>query len=169
MQPGTVEFSLRLSDDNAPPPVGPRRGGVGAEQAQRSRINVAAADHQLVIHVPRVSPCRQDSVAPTVSVIVPAFDEERCIAETPDHLRAAGELLRAHTDTPVQILLVDNASTDRTAAIARDRDVTVIGEAEHNIAKVGNAGARAAEHDVLVFADADTLVPSQSLLRIGRG
>jgi glycosyltransferase involved in cell wall biosynthesis len=105
---------------------------------------------------------------PSVSVIVPAFDEERCIAETLDHLRAAGELLMAHTDTPVQILLVDNASTDRTAAIARDRGVTVIGEAEHNIAKVRNAGARAAEHDVLVFVDADTLVPGQTLLRIGQ-
>jgi glycosyltransferase involved in cell wall biosynthesis len=105
---------------------------------------------------------------PSISVIVPAFDEERCIAETLDHLRAAGELLRAHTDTPVQILLVDNASTDRTAAIARNRGVTVIGETEHNIAKVRNAGARAAEHDVLVFVDADTLVPSHTLLRIGQ-
>src|SRR3972149_4225177 len=105
---------------------------------------------------------------PSVSVIVPAFDEERCIAETLDHLRAAGELLRAHTGTPVQILLVDNACTDRTAAIARDRGVTVIDEPEHNIAKVRNAGARAADHDVLVFVDADTLVPGQTLLRIGQ-
>jgi glycosyltransferase involved in cell wall biosynthesis len=105
---------------------------------------------------------------PSVSVVVPAFNEERCIAETLDGLRAAGELLRAHADAPVQILLVDNASTDRTAAIARDRGVTVISEAEHNIAKVRNAGARAAEHDVLVFVDADTLVPRHTLLRIGQ-
>lgn len=105
---------------------------------------------------------------PSISVVVPAFDEERCIAETLDHLHAAGELLRAATGTPLQILLVDNASTDRTAAIARDRGVTVIGEAEHNIAKVRNVGARAADHDVLVFVDADTLVPSRSLLRISQ-
>ncbi len=105
---------------------------------------------------------------PSVSVIVPAFDEERSIAKTLDHLCAAGRLLSVHADAPVQILLVDNASTDRTATIARDRGVTVIDEAEHNIAKVRNAGARAAEHDVLVFVDADTLVPSQSLLRIGQ-
>jgi glycosyltransferase involved in cell wall biosynthesis len=105
---------------------------------------------------------------PSVSVIVPAFNEERCIAKTLDHLRAAGELLRAHADTPVQVLVVDNASTDRTAGIARDCGVSVIDESEHNIAKVRNAGARAAEHDVLVFVDADTLVPSQSLLRIAQ-
>src|SRR3990167_7427280 len=105
---------------------------------------------------------------PSISVIVPAFDEERCIAETLDHLRAAADLLRAHTGRAVQILLVDNASTDGTAAIAHDRGVTVIDEAEHNIAKVRNAGARAADHDVLVFVDADTLVHSQSLLRIGQ-
>jgi len=105
---------------------------------------------------------------PSVSVIVPAFDEERCIAETLDHLHAAAEFVRNRTDIPVQILLVDNASTDQTAAIARGCGLTVISEAEHNIARVRNAGARAAGHDVLVFVDADTLVPSQSLLRIGQ-
>jgi glycosyltransferase involved in cell wall biosynthesis len=105
---------------------------------------------------------------PSVSVIVPAFNEERCIAETLDHLRTAAELVRTLAGTPVQILVVDNASTDRTAAIAGGCGVTVIGEAEHNIAKVRNAGARAADHDVLVFVDADTLVPSQLLLRIGQ-
>jgi len=105
---------------------------------------------------------------PSISVIVPAFDEERCIAGTLDHLCTAAELVRAQTNTPVQILVVDNASTDRTAAVARGCGVTVIGEAEHNIAKARNAGARAADHDVLVFVDADTLVPSQLLLRIGQ-
>lgn len=101
---------------------------------------------------------------PSISVIVPAFDEERCIGDTLDHLRTAAEFLWAHTETAVQILLVDNASTDRTAAIARGLGVTVVREAEHNIAKVRNAGAYAADHDVLVFVDADTLVPSQLLL-----
>jgi glycosyltransferase involved in cell wall biosynthesis len=126
------------------------------------------------VYQPRTEPLsgagtREPLVAlPSISVIVPAFDEERCIAETLDHLRAAAELLMAHTGRAVQILLVDNASTDGTAAIAHDRGVTVIDEAEHNIAKVRNTGARAADHDVLVFVDADTLVPSQSLLRIGQ-
>jgi len=105
---------------------------------------------------------------PSVSVIVPAFDEERCIAETLDRLRAAGEVVTAQSGTPVQILVVDNASTDRTAAMARERGAMVIGEATHTIATVRNAGARAAEHDVLVFVDADTLVPTQLLLRIGQ-
>jgi len=105
---------------------------------------------------------------PSMSVIIPAFNEEDYICNTLDHLGAAKRFLWAHADTAVQVLVVDNGSTDRTAAIARDRGVTVIGEAEHNIAKVRNAGARAADHDVLVFVDADTLVPSQLLLRIGQ-
>ena len=105
---------------------------------------------------------------PSISVIVPAFNEARGLGQTLDHLHAAAELWRTHTDTPVQILVVDNASTDRTAAIARDHGISVIREDDHNVARVRNAGTRAADHDVLVFVDADTLVPSPLLLRIGQ-
>lgn len=105
---------------------------------------------------------------PSMSVIVPAFNEERYIAETLDRLRTAADLAGAQGKTPVQILVVDNASTDGTAAVVRGCGVMVIAEAGHNVAKVRNAGARAADHDVLVFVDADTLVPRQLLLRIGQ-
>ena len=108
------------------------------------------------------------ATTPSVSVVIPAYNEERCIADTLEHLRAAGNLLEARADAALQILVVDNGSTDRTAAIARDRGVTVVGEPHHNIARVRNAGARAADHEVLVFLDADTLVPAELLWHIAR-
>lgn len=103
-----------------------------------------------------------------MSVVIPAFNEERDIAETLDHLRTAERFLTARTDSVLQILVVDNGSTDRTVAIARDLGVTVLSEPDHNIAKVRNAGARAADHEVLVFLDADTLVPPELLFRIAQ-
>lgn len=103
---------------------------------------------------------------PSLSVVIPAFNEERYIAETLRHLRAAERLLGTHTDSALQILVVDNDSSDRTAAMARDLGATVLSEQDRNIARVRNAGARAADHDVLVFLDADTLVPPGLLVRI---
>ena len=68
----------------------------------------------------------------------------------------------------MQIIVVDNASTDRTAELAQSAGATVVHEAERNIARVRNAGAANASHDVLIFLDADTLVPTELLARIAR-
>lgn len=104
---------------------------------------------------------------PSMSVIIPAFNEEGYLGRTLDHLGAAERFLGTRANTEVQVVVVDNNSTDRTAAIARDRGLSVIEECDHQIAKVRNTGARAAHHDILIFVDADTLVPPSLLVRIG--
>jgi glycosyltransferase involved in cell wall biosynthesis len=63
----------------------------------------------------------------------------------------------------VELIVVDNASADRTAEFARTFGATVVHEQVHNIARVRNVGAGAAHGDVLVFIDADTVVPHQFL------
>jgi len=105
---------------------------------------------------------------PSLSVIIPAFNEAGYILETLDRLGAAEQHFKAVAPAAVQILVVDNASTDRTAELAQSAGATVVHEAEHNIARVRNAGAAAARHDVLIFLDADTLVPPELLLGIAR-
>lgn len=89
---------------------------------------------------------------PSVSVIIPAFNEADYIPETLDRLAAAERHFKTAVDAAVQIIVVDNASTDRTAEIAHDAGATIIYESEHNIARVRNAGAAKASHDVLVFS-----------------
>jgi glycosyltransferase involved in cell wall biosynthesis len=105
---------------------------------------------------------------PPMSVIIPAFNEAGYIPETLDRLGAAEQHFKAVADASVEILVVDNASTDRTAELARSAGATVVHEAEHNIARVRNAGAAVALHDVLVFIDADTMVPPELLFKIAR-
>jgi glycosyltransferase involved in cell wall biosynthesis len=105
---------------------------------------------------------------PSVSVIIPAFNEAGYILETLDRLGAAEQHFKAIAPAAVQILVIDNASTDRTAELARSAGATVVHEAEHNIARVRNVGAAIALHDVLIFLDADTLVPPELLLRIAQ-
>jgi glycosyltransferase involved in cell wall biosynthesis len=60
---------------------------------------------------------------------------------------------------PSEVIVVDNGSEDRTRDAAEALGARVVRHAEHNISAVRNAGAKAAIGDLLVFIDADTLVP----------
>ena len=105
---------------------------------------------------------------PSISVIIPAFNEAGYISETLKRLGAAEQHFKAIAAADIEILVVDNASMDATAELARSAGATVVYEAEHNVARVRNGGAAAARHDILVFLDADTLVPPELLLGIAR-
>jgi glycosyltransferase involved in cell wall biosynthesis len=59
--------------------------------------------------------------------------------------------------------VVDDASTDATAAIALQHGVRVISVAQRHIAATRNAGARQARGDFLFFVDADTLATPEAV------
>lgn len=97
-----------------------------------------------------------------VSVVIPAFDEELYLSETLFNLQDAISTCRCS----VELIVVDNESADRTAEVARSFGARVVHEPVHNIARVRNVGANAACGDVLVFVDADTIVPPNFLDRL---
>ena len=88
-----------------------------------------------------------------LSVVIPAYNEEKYLPNTLEHVRVA--LARISN---VETIVVDNQSTDTTPEIAETFGARVMSESEHNIGKVRNTGAAAANGDVIVFIDADTLV-----------
>jgi glycosyltransferase involved in cell wall biosynthesis len=65
-----------------------------------------------------------------------------------------------------ETIVVDNDSVDSTAKVARAFGATVVRETRDNVARVRNTGAASASGDVLVFVDADTVVPDKLLRRI---
>ena len=87
-----------------------------------------------------------------LSFVVPAYNEEKYLGPT---LAAIHEAARA-VGEPYEIVVADDASTDRTAAIAEEAGARVVRVDKRQIAAVRNAGARAAKGDVLFFVDADT-------------
>src|SRR4051812_2646922 len=86
-----------------------------------------------------------------ISVVVPAFNEEKLLGES---LRAIREAMRVLGDA--ELIVCDNNSTDRTAEIAREAGAKVVFEPVNQISRARNAGAKAASGDWLVFVDADS-------------
>lgn len=97
-----------------------------------------------------------------ISFIIPAHNEEALIGATLRALRAAVEAALGSRE-PYEIIVVDDASTDRTAAIAADLGAEVVHAQVRQIAAARNDGARRARGDRLVFVDADTIVPATTL------
>ena len=94
-----------------------------------------------------------------LTVVVPAFNEEAYLAPTLESVHAAAQRLRSRSRVDIETIVVDNNSIDETATVARNGGATVIHEPVQGIARARNTGARHATGDVLVFVDADVIVP----------
>jgi glycosyltransferase involved in cell wall biosynthesis len=94
-----------------------------------------------------------------ISFVVPAYNEELLIGRTLRAMNDAGSAL----GEAFEVVVADDASTDRTAAIAREHGARVVAVHRRQIAATRNAGARAATGDVLVFVDADTVVTREAV------
>jgi glycosyltransferase involved in cell wall biosynthesis len=100
-----------------------------------------------------------------VSIVIPAHNERELLPST---LRAVH---RALAQLPVgsdrlprgEVIVVDDASDDGTGDVARESGASVVRIERRQIAAARNAGACAASGDALVFVDADTLVPPDTL------
>ena len=95
----------------------------------------------------------------SISFIIPAYNEERLLAAT---LNAIDQAARALGE-PVEVIVADDASTDRTAAIAHEHRVHLVSVKCRQIAATRNAGAMAANGEMLVFVDADTIVTAAAV------
>jgi glycosyltransferase involved in cell wall biosynthesis len=96
-----------------------------------------------------------------VSIVVPAYNEERVLAASLQSIRDAAAAFHEagwHTE----LIVCDNNSTDRTAEIARDHGARVVFEPINQISRARNAGAAAATGEWLLFVDADSH-PSRAL------
>jgi glycosyltransferase involved in cell wall biosynthesis len=90
-----------------------------------------------------------------ISVVVPAFNEERMLALSLAAVKLAMAAF-AQRHWEAELIVCDNNSTDRTAEIARAAGATVVFEPINQIARARNSGAAAATGDWLIFVDADS-------------
>lgn len=86
----------------------------------------------------------------SVSFIIPAFNEERHIANTLSSIKNACNVIEV-----VDIIVIDNCSTDRTAEIAEQAGATVLNVSGGPVSRLRNIGVEKSTGDLLVFIDAD--------------
>jgi glycosyltransferase involved in cell wall biosynthesis len=119
--------------------------------------------HWYIVVIPplyRVDDDETEPMALTIAAIVCAFNESRL-------LPACLYSLKAQTRPPDEILVVNNASTDRTADVARTvPGVRVIDEPRKGLVVARETARRAADADLLAFLDADCRAPITWIERV---
>lgn len=92
-----------------------------------------------------------------ISIVIPAYNEQGAITET---IQQVQRVLAARPDTPFEIVVVDDGSSDRTAELAEAAGARVLRKV-HNVG-YGHSlklGIEAASHDTIVITDADGTYP----------
>src|SRR5437870_2279309 len=105
--------------------------------------------------------CRiPEEVGIQVSVVVPAHNEELRLP------RCLDALLAQDYPDPIEIVVVDNASTDGTARVACCPGITVVHEPERDYCCALIRGFGTARGDLIALTDADTVVPPDWVSRL---
>ena len=95
-----------------------------------------------------------------VSFVIPAHNEEPMLAATLTAIHSAATACTIK----YEVVVADDASTDRTAQIADELSARVVSVQHRQIAATRNSGARASDGEMIVFVDADTLI-NENVLR----
>jgi glycosyltransferase involved in cell wall biosynthesis len=93
----------------------------------------------------------------TVSIIIPAFNEEKTIAQVIDEISGAGIQGRGYK---VEILVVDNNSSDSTGEIARQKSVRVVIEHVKGKGRAVRTALESIKGDFVFMLDADYTYPA---------
>ncbi len=100
--------------------------------------------------------------APRFSVVIPAFNEAGYL---PACLQS---LARQDFTDAVEVIVVDNNSTDRTAEIGRAHGATVLHQTRPGVCWARQAGTLAARGEIVISTDADTVFTPGWLTQIDR-
>jgi glycosyltransferase involved in cell wall biosynthesis len=116
-------------------------------------VSIILSDHQrveaAVIRLTgRLSDRRPAIDAPLVSVVIPCYNQGR-------FLREAVESVRRQTYPRVEVIVVDDGSTDDTAAVADELRVRCIRQENRGLAGARNRGLADSTGEYVVFLDAD--------------
>lgn len=91
-----------------------------------------------------------------ISLVIPCYNEETGL----------GEILRSVPSLFDEVIVVDNASTDRTSEVARSFGARVVLESRKGYGQAYAAGFNAASGDIIVTMDGDNSYPARETLKL---
>ncbi len=94
-----------------------------------------------------------------VSVVIPVFNEEK-------YIRTCLVSLKNQVEEATEILVVNNNSTDRTVAIAKEFGARIVNENKQGITHARNRGFDSAKYDIIARCDADSILPKNWVKKI---
>ena len=94
---------------------------------------------------------------PSLSVIIPAYQAEKYIEQ------AVASVRQQNWSGELEIIVIDDGSSDNTAVVAETLDVKVIRKAQGGAASARNMGLRTAAGDLILLLDADDMLIPGSL------
>ena len=100
-------------------------------------------------------------MTPRFSLVIPAYNEEAYLPSLLDTVDAARAAYSGGADA-IEVIVADNASTDRTSAIALTSGCRVAHDEKRIIGAARNAGARVARGEFVCFVDADMRIHPQT-------
>jgi glycosyltransferase involved in cell wall biosynthesis len=106
--------------------------------------------------------------APDITVVIAAHNEERRLGRCLQSVAAAAAALDDAPAHAVEIIVVDNCSTDGTAAVAAAAGASVVGERALGAVNAKAAGVAAARAPLVAILDADSVCPPDWLAKIAR-
>lgn len=97
-----------------------------------------------------------------LSVVIPARNEEQRLPRCIEALRASADCAGAR----LEIVVVNNRSTDRTVEVARGAGAIVVSSEAKNLSVIRNVGVRATTGEFVLTVDADSLVSRGLVARV---
>jgi glycosyltransferase involved in cell wall biosynthesis len=89
-----------------------------------------------------------------ISLVIPAYNEEKYISPLLE------SIAKNRTEEIIEVIVVNNASTDNTAAVAENfPGVRVVNEPDKGLTKARQRGLMEAKGDFVAYLDADTRMP----------
>lgn len=108
----------------------------------------------------------QSKIAKGITIIMPAHNEEKYIAEAID------SVLKAKWPDKKQLIIIDDGSTDKTFKIAsqhrKKSDVTVLRTQHNGKSKSINLALKIAKYELIAIVDADSYIHNDALIEISK-
>lgn len=117
------------------------------------------AANQIIVRKPARE--KQSTPIRTISIVIPAHNEER-------YLRRTLEAVKRQNYNWFEVIVVANGCTDSTAEVAQGRCNRLVTLSQKSLGVARNLGARLAKGELLLFLDADTILEPLTLPAIAQ-